>query len=738
LNVRFLYISLFFVFSIISFTTYADVGNYQSNHGSRFIKTVPISNQACISCHTNEASQWRKSDHHKSMAIATIDSIKGNFNNIDVEHYGQKSHFYIKNDLYYVKTSYDDKPQTFLIKYTFGHYPLQQYLVETKEGSLQVLPFAWDSRNKSEGGQRWYHNYTNEEIRPQDRLHWRQPLQNWNGMCADCHSDGLVRQYDSDKNQFKTQWDNINVGCLSCHGDMSEHSESKQNVTSAVITRKVVNEPLGQWLRNIGDKTAHWQGSDRDNKFMDNCFACHSLRSPLTDGFKANKAFLDQFSPQLLQAPIYHPDGQIKEEVYVYGSFLQSKMYAAGVNCLDCHDKHTMKVKVEGNGLCLQCHSAEVFNDESHHQHQENSEGSLCVNCHMPSNRYMGVDDRRDHSFKIPRPEISSKHATPNACVSCHEQKTNDWANKSIINWHVKRTPLSKTRQHFMALQSGQAITMPEHLAIIADESLNVITRATALQLLAQYGQPISAALVMIYLQHPEDLIRMSVATLGSLMSLPDQQTYISPLLKDKRKAVRVAASRSLIGANLTAQTSKNFLLAFQELVIANQVNSWRGEGRANQASDAMNAKDWLGTEKNFLAAIEIDPYFEQAYTNLSEFYRQTQQTANAEKILKKGLNKLPKASSVLYAYGLHLIREQKHQQAVLQFQRAHLVAPAVDQYLYTYVLSLDNIGQSEQGLTLLIELHKSFQGNKMIGEIGMYLSKKLQNKAAYETFMKL
>jgi hypothetical protein len=202
LNVRFLYISLFFVFSIISFTTYADVGNYQSNHGSRFIKTVPISNQACISCHTNEASQWRKSDHHKSMAIATIDSIKGNFNNIDVEHYGQKSHFYIKNDLYYVKTSYDDKPQTFLIKYTFGHYPLQQYLVETKEGSLQVLPFAWDSRNKSEGGQRWYHNYTNEEIRPQDRLHWRQPLQNWNGMCADCHSDGLVRQYDSDKNQF--------------------------------------------------------------------------------------------------------------------------------------------------------------------------------------------------------------------------------------------------------------------------------------------------------------------------------------------------------------------------------------------------------------------------------------------------------------------------------------------------------------------------------------------------------
>jgi hypothetical protein len=87
----------------------------------------------------------------------------------------------------------------------------------------------------------------------------------------------------------------------------------------------------------------------------------------LTDGFKANKPFLDQFVPQLLSPPNYHVDGQIKEEVYVYGSFLQSKMFAAGVNCLDCHDKHTMKLKLEDNGLCLQCHSASEYNLKLHH-----------------------------------------------------------------------------------------------------------------------------------------------------------------------------------------------------------------------------------------------------------------------------------------------------------------------------------------------------------------------------------
>jgi Zn ribbon nucleic-acid-binding protein len=281
----------------------------------------------------------------------------------------KKPLFFIKDERYQVTISYDDKTDTYPIKYTLGHFPLQQYLVETDKGKLDVLPFAWDSREKLEGGQRWYHNYNHEEIRHEDRLHWRQPLQNWKGMYADCHSDGLVRNYDADENSFDSQFDNINVGCLSCHGNMSTHAkETKKSDSRADSTS--VNHPIGQWVRSIGDKTAHWQGEKRDNTFMDGCFACHSLRSPLTDDIKANTPFLDQFTPQLSAAPNYHADGQIKEEVYVYGSFLQSKMFTAGVNCLDCHDKHTMKLKVESNGLCMQCNSAEVYNVKKHHQHE--------------------------------------------------------------------------------------------------------------------------------------------------------------------------------------------------------------------------------------------------------------------------------------------------------------------------------------------------------------------------------
>jgi predicted CXXCH cytochrome family protein len=737
LNVKLLIILLSVIISTSSISTYAKERVHSNDDKPSLIKKAPLSNQSCISCHKSEAHEWQKSDHQKSMAIANQTTVKGDFNNTTAEHYGQKARFFIENGQYNVEISYDKKQQIFPIKFTFGHYPLQQYLVETEVGKLQVLPFAWDSRVKDEGGQRWYHNYSHEEIRSEDRLHWRQPLQNWNGMCADCHSDGLIRHYDDKKNSFNTQWDNINVGCLSCHGDMSDHSNN-QLTSINKATRNAIAKPIGQWLRNIGDKTAHWQGKTRDNAFMDTCFACHSLRSPLTDGFKQGTKFLDQFSPQLLQAPMYHADGQIKEEVYVYGSFLQSKMYAAGVNCLDCHDKHTMKLKIEGNGLCLQCHSGEEFNVKTHHGHDENSVGAQCANCHMPTNRYMGVDDRRDHSFKIPRPDVSQKHATPNACLNCHENETNEWAADKLLKLHGKPQQLSQTRQNLMLLRGGQALSMTEQVAIINDEAIDVISRATALQMLAQYGQPISGELIKAYFVHDDGLLRMSAASLGMLMTATEQNSYIVPLLKDEYKAVRVAAARSLLGVELTSESVSTFNLAYQELTTANQINSWRGEGRANYASQAMRTNDFLGAEQGYLQAINVDPYFEQAYTNLSEFYRQTQRVDSSEKILKQGLAKLPKSSAILYAYGLHLVRQQKHQQAVLQFKRAHQAAPNVEQYLYTFVLSLDSVGKTEQGLKSLLKVHSSFRGSQMIKEMGMYLAKKQQNKSAYDLFIKL
>ncbi|MCW8865924.1 MAG: multiheme c-type cytochrome [Colwellia sp.] len=707
-------------------------------------KQVVIANQQCTVCHQEQQHNWQQSDHAKSMAIADEKSVLANFNNTKAEHYGQKAHFFIEGKEYKATISYDDKSTTYAVKYTFGFFPLQQYLVNTGKGKLQVLPFAWDTRKKSDGGQRWYHNYSHEEIRPEDRLHWQQPLQNWNGMCADCHSDGLVRNYNVEKNSFATQWDNINVGCLSCHGDMSNHANSNKKNASKSKPRNVTQDitssrhPTGQWLRSLGDKTAKWQGEKRDNTFMDTCFACHSLRAPLTDGIDAKKPFLDQFTPQLLAAPMYHADGQIKEEVYVYGSFLQSKMFAQGVSCLDCHDKHTMKLKAEGNGLCLQCHGPEVYNVKEHHQHENNSTGAQCVNCHMPDNRYMGVDDRRDHSFKIPRPDLSISFNTPNACTQCHEEKSNEWAVEQLNTWHGKAEILLTSKKDFMALSSGQGINLEQHLHIIADEKLDVITRATAIQLLSYTTQTLTAEVLAPYLSHEEDLLRLSAASVATLLAPAERVKLVSPLLSDTYKAVRVAAARSLLGSELLEVDQTAFNGAFKAVLKANDISSWRGEGRANQGMLAAQMGDMSAAEKSLKAAINIEPYFETGYINLADLYRSQQRSALVTSVLSSGMKKIPNSGSLNYSFGLHLVRQKKLDKAIAYFEKSMNLSPNDPQYAYTFVLALDSSGQSQQALETLKKLIVLYDDKGQLKELGLYLSQKLNSRADYNWFVTL
>ncbi len=729
-TVRFISLALVCLLSVYSVYATESV-----NHD--FQKETHLSNKQCISCHKQSQHDWNQSDHAKSMAIADKTTVLANFDNVKVEHYGQKAHFLVKGGFYQVTISYDDKITTYPIIYTFGHFPLQQYLVETEQGKLQVLPFAWDSRAKEEGGQRWYHNYSHEEIRPEDRLHWRQPLQNWNGMCADCHSDGLIRQYNPEMNGFNSQFDNINVGCLSCHGDMSEHANksTNRNVVADTISNK---HPTGKWLRSIGEKTAHWEGKKRDNRFMDGCFACHSLRTSLTDGITPKAAFLDQFTPQLLSSPNYHADGQIKEEVYVYGSFLQSKMFTAGVNCLDCHDKHTMKLKFEGNTTCLQCHGAETYNAKSHHQHEEMSEGAQCVNCHMPTNRYMGVDDRRDHSFKIPRPDLSIQFSTPNACTQCHIEKTNQWAVESLEEWHGKPNALSKNKQLLMALNNGQAINLEDHLSIIADEDLDVISRASALQMLSFTTPSLSGEVLKPYLTHQESLFRLSAVNVGALLSPTERKLHISPLLGDKFKSIRVAAARTLASSYDSDDNSPDFDKAFNELIQANNINSWRGEGLANQGVLAIERNKLMDAEKSFKQSIKIDPYFEASYINLADLYRVQQKPFLVDAILKKGIKYNPKSADLHYAYALYYVRQKKLGKALVFLDKSMFLMPSNAQYAYTYILALDGAGLGKQALNKLKTIIINYQNNAQLKELGLYLSHKLNSRTEYDWFMKI
>ena len=158
------------------------------------------------------------------MAHATKDTVLGDFNDASFDYFGVHSRFFRDGDKFMVETDGPDgKIAPFEVKYTFGLYPLQQYLVEFPDGRIQALSLAWDSRPKSEGGQRWFHLYPNEDIKHDDVLHWTKLNQNWNFMCAECHSTGVRKNYDAAKDRFATTWAEISVGCEACHGQGSAH-----------------------------------------------------------------------------------------------------------------------------------------------------------------------------------------------------------------------------------------------------------------------------------------------------------------------------------------------------------------------------------------------------------------------------------------------------------------------------------------------------------------------------------
>ena len=183
-----------------------------------------VRGQNCIGCHEAEGKLWSGSHHDRAMQIASSDTILGDFASASLTHFGVTSTFSRKGDEYVVTTEGPDgKPRDYTVAYTFGVYPLQQYLTAFPGGRYQVLPFGWDSRPKKEGGQRWFHLYPNEKITIGDPLHWTGMNHTWNYMCADCHSTNLRRNFDISSNTYKTSWTDINVSCEGCHGPGSRH-----------------------------------------------------------------------------------------------------------------------------------------------------------------------------------------------------------------------------------------------------------------------------------------------------------------------------------------------------------------------------------------------------------------------------------------------------------------------------------------------------------------------------------
>lgn len=406
----------------------------------------------CVECHREPHHGWQSSNHalaerlpSQSLDLPAFDPSR------EFQFGSQTTAVRSERQTLFVRTPGPGGAiRDFPVSRVIGNEPLRQFLVEGGNGRLQTLEASYDPHRNE-----WFNVYGNEDRQPGEWGHWTGRGMNWNAMCASCHNTRLRKHYDVATDSYRTTMAEMTVGCEACHGPMKEHVLAYKSGTKPPPAVKPSRHQI-----------------------MDACGSCHARRAELTGEFVPGDDFFDHYHltvPDL--GDTYYPDGQVREENYEFGSFMGSRMHAAGVSCLDCHDAHTTKLILPGNALCMRCHNGGYPNSPkidpvAHSFHPPDSPGNQCVSCHMPHTTYMQRHPRRDHGFTIPDPLLTKQHGIPNACNRCHTDKDTDWALAAVEKNHGERMN-RRTRARAQAIgraRAGDVTARAEILALLTGD----------------------------------------------------------------------------------------------------------------------------------------------------------------------------------------------------------------------------------------------------------------------------
>ncbi|MEP4684828.1 MAG: HEAT repeat domain-containing protein, partial [Rhodopirellula bahusiensis] len=683
-------LTLVFV-SLVVLITGAVAADYFNGLPKSAVATY-VGRDACVDCHQTESLAFQGSHHDLAMDVATDETVIGDFDDVIFEHDGLQNRLFRDGDRFMIHTEGPDGVmQGFEVKYVFGVDPLQQYMVEFDRdpesgedeiGRLQVLRISWDTQNKE-----WFYLRppdVPEKLEPGDPLHWTGVAQRWQTMCADCHSTNLKTNHDVETLTYHTTFSEIDVSCEACHGPASLHVEMARGNSFF-------------WDRHHGYGLAQLKGEDTTGQ-LEACAPCHSRRSVMDANYKAGDPFCSHFNLELLRGDTYHDDGQIKDEVYVYGSFVQSKMFHKGIRCTDCHDPHSLELKHPGNETCTSCHqhAAGKYDVPSHHHHAVGSEGAKCVNCHMPHTTYMEVDPRRDHSLRVPRPDMSVSIGTPNACSSCHVKdqlesisadkrdsltlyqdwllaasegdeevakaifKTDQWCDEACDRWYGdnRQTP-AHYGEILDGLRNGDRAAVSKALRYVTEppEIAPVLARATTLDELLQSGrgrEAISVAKTVLKDSNEHPILRATAARVIGASNPTDAVKILFPLLKDSSRLVRSEATKALVSSGgyqtLSGTRQKQADAAIDAIESELMVASDRAGAHMAWASLSEQRGDYLEAAKAYQNAIRVQPSMSGPRTNYAAMLDQLVAAAVQSRVAQSAIVQLFGGSGTLDA----------------------------------------------------------------------------------------
>lgn len=624
-----------------------------------------VGRQSCIQCHQQQGEQWQGSHHDLAMDRASAETVLGDFEDAQLEHDGIVSRMFRKGEGFFVNTEGPDgKMADFEVKYVFGVEPLQQYMVEFDRlpdmpadeiARLQVLRISWDTERKE-----WFYLRppdVDEKLSPDDDLHWTGIAQRWNNMCADCHSTNLKKNFDVASATYHTTFSEMDVSCEACHGPGSLHVE-------------LANSNSLFWDRKQGYALAKLKDADPKVE-IHACAPCHSRRRIVHPDFRPGENYYDYYANELLQEHTYHSDGQILDEVYVFGSYIQSKMFHKSIRCSDCHDPHTARLKHSGNQVCTSCHqhSAGKYDSPAHHRHTPGTPGAQCVSCHMPSTTYMAVDPRRDHSLRVPRPDLSVDIGTPNSCTACHleraplspERRANlaeysdwvaaarvgdeevrealatvdKWATDACLEWYG---PPKETAAHFARAlnqaHTGDPAAEATLLEVARNRQYTGVVRATSLQELARFGSERIGRQAAKLLGDADPQVRTAALGLTSFLPNDELMQKATPLLKDPVRSVRTEAGRVLArvpAAQFGRAEREDLRAALDEFERGMLMSNDRATAHLTLGVLYESQGEIQKARRAYRLAIKVEPGSTGPRTNLAALYDQLGQQLERE-----------------------------------------------------------------------------------------------------------
>jgi len=680
-----------------------------------------VDEAACGKCHAKEYRAWLGSHHALAMQEATEKTVLADFRDSTFTYFGITSRFFRRDGRFFVRTDGPDgKMADYEISYTFGVAPLQEYLIAMPGGRLQALQIAWDTEKK-----RWFDLHPDEKVDSKDSLHWTKPAQNWNFMCAECHSTDLKKNWDEASGAYRTRYFQISVACQACHGPGSRHVEIAENLTPRPPLQVERGRRYGGFEIDLKERDSRIQ--------IEMCARCHARRAQLWGDYRYGGRLMDTHLPALLTEGVYHPDGQILAEDYEYGSFLQSRMYAKGVRCSDCHDSHSGRTRRRGDDLCITCHNdashpprpfidfsglkSKRYDSPAHHLHGMGKPGSHCLDCHMASRNSMIVHTRHDHSFRIPRPDLTVALGTPNTCNDCHKDKSPQWAADAVAKGYGpgrRQEPLFSGA--FVAGRGRKPGAAPDLAGVVNDLKQPGIARASALDLLRGYPGGIALAAFELGLGDSDPMVRHAALEGVEVLSPKDRIPLAGPLLSDPVRAVRLAAVALLAPVEGELGDRKGaFGAAAAEYLAVQKENGDQPSSFVNLGNFWSSRGDALRAEDAYRKAIALDATFSPAYANLAYLMRSTGREKGAEATLRKGLRIADGTAALHHALGLTLARQKRMNEALPELALAAKKAPDEPRYAYVYGVALHDSGRRKEGIDALEEALTRHPGDREI-----------------------